>query len=138
MPSIHGSKTVLSVQAPGVTGTITGITSSAITRGNDSHDVTAYGSLGHEYVYGLENNTFTMQGWYDSTTSTGNIAMLNTINDAKYTALITRRPLGTGVGLPQEKFNAQITSFVQTNPVADIVTYQVDWQISGLIVNSTQ
>lgn len=135
MAFVHGKGTVITVDSDDISAFTN---TSAITRARDTHDVTAYGADAHEFSGGLGNNTFTMGGVYDSTASTGSRAVLQPIADAGVAVEITRKPEGTGSGKPLETFDAILTSYVETSPVADMVTWQADWQISGEIVTTSQ
>jgi hypothetical protein len=54
------------------------------------------------------------------------------------TATIIRRCEGTGTGKPQESFSAVITSYVETNPVADMVTWSCEATVSDSVTRTTQ
>lgn len=131
MSKQHGRFTVITFNASEVKGT-----TSQLERGGDSHDVSEYGDTDHVVAAGLGTGSFTMSGTYDNTLSTGPRAVLrpliNTITP------ITRAPEGVGTGKPLESFSGHITKYVETNPVADMVTWSLDATVSGAVVDSTQ
>lgn len=111
--------------------------SSEFSRSVDTHDVTGYGSSSKSFIGGLTDATFSMEGNYNDTAGTGPRAVLNANVDGDAIAII-RRPEGTGSGLPEDSFNAILTSYVETSPVADRVTWSAEFQVSGDVTSSTQ
>ena len=86
------------------------------------------------YEGGLTDSKFTMSGTYDSTAVTGPRAALNPL--LATTVAVIRQPEGAGTGKPQDSFSAVLTGYVETNPVADMVKWSAEFQVSGA-VNST-
>lgn len=134
MAFIHGKDTVVKVGANDLS---TYTSTSEFTRSTDSHDNTTYGQDGHVYGAGLTDGTFTMGGKYDSTAGTGPRAVLNALIGAA-PATVIRQPEGTGTGKPQDSFSGLLTSYVETNPVADYVQWQAEFQISGDVTSTAQ
>lgn len=131
MALIHGKNTVVKV----ATADLSQYTdSSELNRTADNHDVTTYGATGHTYFGGLTDGKFNMSGTYDSTASTGPRAKLQPLLGT--TVAVIRQPEGTGTGKPQDSFSAVITSYVETNPVADMIKWSCEMAVSGA-VNST-
>lgn len=130
----HGKDTYISVAGNDLT---TFCNTSEFERTVDSHDVTTYGAEDHAYQGGLGDGTFTMGGLYD-TTASGPKAIIEPLIEAKANVTVIRRPEGTGSGLPQESFSVLITSYVETSPVADMVTWSCDMQKSGAVTRTTQ
>lgn len=126
MAKQHGKDTVVLVGANNLSQYVN---ASEITEGADSHDNTTYGNNSHRYDGGLGDNEFTMSGKYDSTAVTGPRAVLKPLKGQK--AVITYRPEGTGAGKPQDLFTAVLTSYVQTAPVADFVSWSTKWVVDG-------
>lgn len=126
MAKQHGKDTVVLVGANNLSQYVN---ASEITEGADSHDNTTYGNNSHRYDGGLGDNEFTMSGKYDSTAGTGPRAVLKPLKGQK--AVITYRPEGTGSGKPQDLFTAVLTSYVQTAPVADFVSWSTKWVVDG-------
>lgn len=133
MAFIHGKNTNITVDGKDLSQYTD---SSEIKRSADDHDVTTYGNDAHVYAGGLLDGTFTMSGTYDSTASTGPRAVLNGILGT--VVEIVRQPEGTGAGKAQDTFNALMTSYVETSPVADMVKFSVDFNISGDVDSTAQ
>lgn len=111
---------------------------SELTRSVDSHDVTCYGAEDHEYSAGLGDGKLTIGGMYDSTAGTGPRAVIVPIRDAKQLVQFIRRIEGTGSGKPQDTVQVLVTQYVESAPVADMVTWTCEMQPSGPIVPSVQ
>ena len=133
MAKQHGKSTVVKVGSNDVS---TYTNSSELTFGGDDHDTTTYGNNGHRYDGGLEDHAFKMSGLYDTTAGTGPRAVLRPLILQK--AVITRRPEGTGAGKPQDVFTALLTSYVESSPVADMVTWSTEWKVDGTIDSTPQ
>lgn len=135
MAFIHGKNTVLTVATKDISQYCT---SSELERTVDSHDVTGYGKSDHVVLGGLRAGTFSIDGNYDNTTSTGPRAVLQPTIDAAVPVAIVRKPEGTGVGKPQESFSALCVSYVETSPVADKVSWSAKFTVSDAITSTTQ
>lgn len=133
MGFVHGKNTAISV----ATKDLSAFTdSSEIKRSADDHDVTTYGNDAHVYAGGLTDGTFSMSGTYDSTATTGPRAVLNPLLGT--VVLILRKPEGTGSGKAQDSFNGLLTGYVETNPVADMVKWSAEFNISGDVDSTPQ
>lgn len=131
MAKVHGKVTVIKVGMQTVKGT-----TSQWERGADSHDVTEYGDDDHVFNGGLGTSTFTISGLYDSTAVTGPRAVLE---PAVGTIVeLTRQPEGTGSGKAQDVVDALLTKYVETSPVADMVTWSADFTGSGAVDSTAQ
>jgi hypothetical protein len=133
MSKTHGKNTVIKVGADDIS---IYTNASEIERGADDHDTTCYGADDHVYDGGLGNHTFKMSGLYDSTATTGPRDVLKDLPGTKVT--ITRQPEGTGSGKPQDSFSFLVTKYVESNPVADYITWSCEGKISGAITDTAQ
>ena len=131
MAKLHGRFQVITVDGDSVK-----VTTSQLERGGDSHDTTLSGDEGHVFSSGLDTGSFTMSGIYDSTAMTGPRAVLRPLVNT--VVEFTRAPEGTGTGKPLETFDAHITKYVETSPVADMVTWSLDATVSGTVADTTQ
>lgn len=131
----HGKDTVVKVDSTDLSAYTN---ESEIVRGVDTHDTSAYGDEAHKFGIGLNTGTFTMSGTYDSTASTGPRAKMLTIYAAKAAVTVLLQPEGTLSTLPQDSFSAILTSYTQTAPVADMVKWKADFQITGDITTTAQ
>lgn len=142
MAFVHGKGTVILVagfSSPAPSGShdiSIYVTTSTMTRGADDHDVTTYGKNDHVHQGGLITGQFTMQGIYDSSTTAGPRYLLAKVFPQVGT--ITRRPEGTGSGKPEEVFQALMTNYSETNPVADMISWQADFTVSDAVTFNTQ
>lgn len=133
MAKAHGRNTYISVD-----GTEIKCTTSTIERNRDKHDTTLYGADVHDYEPGLGGSTLTLAGIYDNTAVTGPRAVLRPLYDSGEKVAIVRRPDGVGTGKPEEDFTGFVEKYTETNPVADMVTWSCDIQITTEVVESAQ
>jgi hypothetical protein len=129
MAFIHGKVTVVSVG--GTDMSIFG-TSAEYELKSDSHDVTAFGADFHVYSGGLKDSTLKLEGTYDDTADDGPRAALE-ILVGDVTELIYN-PEGAGSGKPIRTWNALLTSYTETAPVADMVKFAAQFQGAGAVV----
>jgi len=132
MAFVHGKETVITVAGTDLSAYTN---SSELERGSDKHDVTCYGADDYAYDPGLRSGSFKMGGVYESSAG-GPRAILNALIATK--AAIIRRPEGTGGGLPQDSFTAVIEKYVETNPVAGMITWSCDTTVTGLVNTTAQ
>jgi hypothetical protein len=123
---VHSKYTVLMLNGVDLSGQTT---TSQVEQSADTHDVTGYGNNSHVFSGGLGNGAVTFGGNYDSTAITGPRAVIKPLIGS--TVEFIRRPEGTGAGKPQDRLNVIVTKYVETAPVADMVTWSCDAQPSG-------
>lgn len=133
MTFVHGKDTFLSVAGDDISQYCN---TSELSRGADSHDVTTYGKKSHVFAGGLLKGDAKVEGVYDNTVSTGPRALFRPIIGT--VVPLVRRPEGTGTGKPQDTVNVLIEEYVETNPVADMVTWSVKLTCSDDVVSITQ
>jgi len=131
----HGKNTVVKVDSTDLSAYTN---SSEIEQGVDSHDVTCYGADGHAFAGGLTTGSWKMGGTYDSTASTGPRAKLNAIIQAAALVTVIRQPEGTGSTLPQDSFSCLFTKYVESNPVADMISWTAEGTVSGDVDSTAQ
>lgn len=129
----HGRFTVVIVNGNDLT---TYTETSTFTRGADEHDVTTYGKNDHVVAGGLGTGGFTMGGTYDNSVTAAPRAVLEPLIGAMVT--VVRRPEGTGVGKPQQTFSGLVKSYVETSPVADMVSWSAEFTKSDAVARTTQ
>lgn len=132
MSFVHGKDTYISLNASDLSAFTT---TSELERTADKHDVTTYGKDDHVYQGGLGDGTASMEGIYDNTTSGPRDIIEPLIGTV--VALI-RRPEGTGSGLPEDTVNVLVEKYKETNPVADMVKWSVDLQLSDAVTSTNQ
>lgn len=133
MAFVHGKNTVISVATADLS---TYTDSSELERSGDSHDVTTYGNTAHRKAGGLLDGSFKMSGTYDNTAVVGPRGKLEPLIGT--VVPINRKPDGTGAGKAQDAFNALLTKFVETSPVADMVKWSAEFEIDGDVDSTVQ
>lgn len=133
MAFVHGKSTVVTLDSQDLSAFTN---TSEITREADSHDVTAYGAEAHDFQGGLKNGTASMGGLYDNTATTGPRAVIEPLVGSK--VVFTRQPEGVGPGLPQDSATVLVLNYVETNPVADMVTWTCELQLSSVVDTTAQ
>lgn len=131
MAFVHGKNTVVTLNGSDLS---VYTTTSQFERNADKHDTTTYGKSDHVFAGGLGNGSFSMSGIYDSTASVGPRAVIEPLVGTVVT--LVRRPEGTGSGKAQDSVSVLVEKYVETSPVADMVTWSCDLQPSDS-VNST-
>lgn len=128
----HGKDTVIKLNAVDLSAFTS---QSEITRSADSHDVTTYGKQAHNFEGGLKNGTASMGGTYDDGV-TGPRDVIEPLVGTKVTLI--RQPEGTGAGKPQDSVTVLVLNYVETNPVADMVSWSCEMQLSDVINTANQ
>lgn len=128
----HGRKTFLSLGGADLSSFTT---TSTIEKTSDKHDVTTYGLDNHAYSGGLKDGTGSISGIYDNTVA-GPRAIITPLIGT--TVTLIRRPDGTGAGKAQDLVTVLVEKYNETNPVADMVTWSCDVQMSGPVNSAPQ
>lgn len=106
------------------------------TRSADSHDVTTFGKNSHVYQGGLGDGTASIAGIYDNTASTGPRAVIEpTVGTV---VELVWQPEGAGSGKPEDTVDVLVTSYVESAPVADMVTWTAELQLSDDVATAAQ
>lgn len=132
MSAVHGKNAYISVDGTDLSAFSNNI---QMPREAESHDVTTFGNSAHRYVGGLKDGTCTIQGIYDNTVG-GPADTLEPL--LGQTVEVVYRPDGTGEGKPEKVFDAVLTSYEETVPVADMVTWSAEFQIDGDVLVGSQ
>lgn len=107
-------------------------------RSNDTHDSTVFGDEGHTFIVGLTNGTITIEGFWDKTASTGTATVLDSLMGLDNVTLGWEYgPEGRTTGLVKYSGECVLSSLDYTSPVADLVTFTAQLQISGTPVKGT-
>jgi hypothetical protein len=133
MPFVHGKDVYYAISGKDISPYMN---TSQIEKTSDSHDVTTYGQGAHVFKGGLLNSTGTIGGIYDSSTTSGPRAIIEPLVGSNVGWV--ERPEGTGTGKPARTGEVLVLKYTETRPVADMITWSTDLQVSGSIVNSTQ
>jgi hypothetical protein len=130
MAYAHGRSTFISLGGDEIK-----CTTSSLETMVDKHDVTVYGAEVHDFDRGLGNGTATLGGIYDSGAA-GPPALIKAVLGTK--VAFVRRPEGTGSGLPEQTATVLVEKYTETSPVADMVTWSLDLQLTTAVVETTQ
>lgn len=133
MAFVHGSVTNVSLDGDDLSAYTN---NSSVEVSVDSHDVTTYGQTAHIFRGGLRNGTATISGIYDNTAMTGPRAVIKPLLGT--VVELIHQPEGTGAGRPQDTVDVLVMKYVQTHPVADMVTWSVELQFSGAVDATAQ
>jgi hypothetical protein len=129
----HGKGTIITVTAVDLSAFTN---TSEFERGSDEHDVTTYGKNDHVVQGGLLTGKFTMGGVYDNGAATNPKVTLPPLLGT--VVAVIRKPEGTGTGKPQQAFSALLTKYVETAPVADMITWSAEFTKSDAVATTTQ
>ena len=130
---VHGKTTFVSLDSEDLSTFTNNV---AFNRSADSHDVTTFGKVSKVYQSGLKDGTATIQGIYDNSV-TGPGAVIRPLIGGAAVELIYK-PEGSGTGKPVSTVDVIVTSYEETAPVADMVTWSVSLQLTGDIVDSVE
>lgn len=132
MAFVHGKDTFVSLDSNDLSAFTN---TSDFNRTADTHDTTTYGKSSHTFEPGLLNATASMGGTYDNGT-TGPRDVIEPLIGT--TVTFERRPEGTGSGLPSDSVSVVVNSYVETNPVAGMVSWTCGMQCSDDITSTNQ
>lgn len=132
MAFVHGKNTVIKLNAVDLSAFTN---TSTLTRKADKHDVTCYGKSDHVYQGGLGDGTASMGGIYDNQ-ATGPRDTIEPLIGT--TVTLIRQPEGTGSGLPQDSVSVVVEEYVETNPVADMVSWSCTLQLTDAVNSANQ
>lgn len=110
-------------------------------RTGDTHDVTGYKAddtdTSKVYINGLTDGTATISGTYDTDATTGPAKVLEPLIGGAAVEF-EYAVEGLGAGKPMRTCNVLVSSYNETAPVADIVTWTADLQITGPVAITAQ
>jgi hypothetical protein len=128
----HGKDTYISVAGADLS---TFTNESELERTADVHDVTCYGKSSHVKLGGLLDGKGSLGGIYDDGVA-GPRAILEPLIGELVT--VVRRPIGTGAGRPQDTVSAVVGKYNESNPVADMVKWTCELELSDGVVTVNQ
>lgn len=110
------------------------LTSVDFNQSNDTHDVTAFGAEGHTYIVGLTDGTIDLAGFYDTTALVGTTTVLQgLLGYDGNTMTFNYGPAGNGTGAYKRSGEVVLSTYAESDPVADIVTFKATLKISGSV-----
>lgn len=132
MAFVHGKDTEITLGGDDLSAFAN---SSDLTDKADKHDVTTYGKQRHVYQGGLGDGEANISGIYDNGAA-GPREIIKPLIGTVVTLI--RRPEGTGAGLPQDVVDVLVEEYVETNPVADMISWSVKLQLSDDLDDTPQ
>ncbi len=132
MAFIHGKATAVSIDGDDLS---TYSNSVEFERSSETHDVTTFGKNSKVYSAGLKDGSASIEGIYDNTVSTGPGAVLRALVGAAVVDFVYK-PEGTGSGKPIATVDVLVTSYKESSPVADMVTWTAELQLSDDITDT--
>jgi hypothetical protein len=133
MAKIHGKTAVFKVGSNDISAYANDI---SFKQKADTSDTTTFGQTGHTYIGGLTDGTCTVKGIYDNTAVTGPRAAVQALLGTVVS--ITYQPEGTAASKAQSMFDAVVSAYEESAPVADVITWSADFQISGDVDDTAQ
>lgn len=133
MAFVHGKNTVFKIGSTNLSAYTNDVT---LKRAADSHDTTCFGQTGHTYAGGLTDGTISVKGVYDDGDATNPRV---TFQGALGTTLTwTYQAEGTTSGNPQITGSGVLTAYEESAPVADMITWSAELQITGAVTTTDQ
>lgn len=137
MAKKHGKDTHVEIDGNDIS---THTNNTAFNRAGDSHDVTTYkadpADTAHIFQGGLTQGTCTISGIYDTDVTTGPRVIIEPLVGTVVPFIY--QPEGTGTGLPQDSVDVLVTAYNETSPVADMITWTAELQLTGEIDSTAQ
>lgn len=130
---LHSKYSVTSLNGSTITAMIT---NKQVERNSDKHDVTVHGEDDHSFAGGLGNGAMSISGIYDTTSAKNPQDVIMPLIGTLVTFI--HYPQGIGSGLPQNTMSVLVEKYVETAPVADMVTWSADLQPSGAWTTTDQ
>jgi hypothetical protein len=131
----HGKNAVFKVDNSG--GTLTNISTYlnniSMPRSIETGETTSFGNSAKTYIVGLSDSTISIDGTWDATVDAHLAAVLG--QDASLT--FEYGPEGSGTGAIKYTGECFLTSFETSSPVADVVTFTAEFQVTGTITRTT-
>lgn len=108
-----------------------------VERSQDEHDNTCYGADGHTFVAGLTNGTISVTGLWDDTASVGSRTVFKVLCKTKAPVAFEWGPEGNANGDEKISGTCIVTSYTESAPVADLVSFTATIRISGTVTDGT-
>tara|TARA_R100001460_G_scaffold24786_1_gene49772 strand:+ start:10060 stop:10470 length:411 start_codon:yes stop_codon:yes gene_type:complete len=99
----------------------------------DVAETSVLGASSKSYIVGLKDSTIAIAGLWDSTVD----GILGAVVGQSATLSYEYSPEGTSSGKIKYTGEAILTSYSQSSPVGDVVSYSADFQVSGDVTRGT-
>lgn len=103
----------------------------------EANETTTYGRSRKTYMGGLGDGKITVSGVYDDG-ATGPRGIIKPLKAAGAAVTFLFQPEGTGSGKAQSSVSVIITSFNETAPVADVISWACEMQMTGPLDETDQ
>ena len=103
----------------------------------ENHDVTCYGAVRKAYTAGLGDGKFTISGTHNDSANNPR-AVIKPVKAAGTAVTFVYRAEGTGSGKSQSSVSVLVSNYVQTSPVAGVVTWKAELQMTGALDETDQ
>lgn len=123
---VHGKDGAITVNSVNLSAFTNNV---VLNRSADAHDVTSYGNDSHRKFGGLFDGSVTLDGIFENGASGTPRTALNSALGTVVAVLW--HPEGAGTGNAEYTFNALVQSYVETAPVADMITWSATLEIDG-------
>jgi len=131
--AIHGKNGYISVDSDDLSSFLS---SSGLDKSIETNEVTTYGDDDKNYIIGLKDATFSLEGKWDATID-GHIADIETEQDTTGYVAFDYGPAGNTNGNVKYSGNAILTSYNINPPVNGEITFSANFQVTDGINRGT-
>lgn len=134
---IHGRNANFQIQdAGGTLRDFSGdLTSSELDSATQMAKSTGFGATDETFTVGLNDNKFSLKGWFDDTAVSGLYTVLSGIKQVFKT--FSYSPAGTTAGFVKITGSACMSDFKIASPIGGTVTLDANFQVSGPLTFTT-
>jgi hypothetical protein len=139
MSFVHGKNAVFKLDDSG--GTLRTLTSyadsvSGLPGARKLSETTAFGDSGDKNIPGLQSVKFTAKGHFDSTATTGPIAVLNGLRTATATATFEYGPEGSSTGNIKYTGECWLEDYSVDATVKEKVSWSASFMVDGTVTST--
>jgi hypothetical protein len=111
--------------------------STDFTDSTEVYDTTCYGSTRKTKKAGIGDGQVTISGFHDDGVA-GPRAIIKPLKAARAAVTFVFRPEGTGSGLPQSSVSVIVASYKESDPVAGMITWEAQLDMTGALTETDQ
>jgi hypothetical protein len=134
MTFISGENTVITINATDISAFTN---STDFTDTTEVYDSTCYGSTRKTKKAGIGDGTITISGVHDDAAG-GPRTVLKALKAARAAVTFVFRPEGTGSGLAQSSVSVIVSSYKDSDPVAGLITWEAQLDMTGALTETDQ
>lgn len=136
MPTfVHGKNAQFEIGGTNLSNTLNEI---SMPREIETAETTAFGDQDKTYITGLSDATVSLSGMFDATVDGAISTLITNLKSGSIaSASFAYGPSGSASAKPKFTGNALITSYEISSPVADVVTYSLELQVTGGVTGTT-